>query len=424
MPAENIGKHLEKPDEKKIKLIGIITLVLGFAQSLLIYILSSYFMLTSGVENVSFFYLVSFSVTLIVLLNVHKIVRLLGKNNVFLLAILSKIAVLTLLLFYPPAWLAISLLMLFIVLGNLEWATLDIILESFSTDRMSGRIRGKHLTIMNLGILLGPFVSTRILEVFSYEGIFLLLMILNMVIFILALIGLRKVSERFPYELSVKQVLSKVWKRKNVKRIYAISFAMEFFYALMVIYTPLYLLEKGMGWNEIGLIFTVMLLPFVILQYPMGVLADKKVGEKEFLIGSLALTGVFTFVLYFVTTNDFWTWAILLFLTRIGIALIEVLRDSYFYKRIDGRDVDLISFYRSANAVAYIVAMAISAVFLIFFPVKGIFLIVAVVLLLALIPAFQLEDNLCEAELAGKKKGGKKGIMPSLKKRSASAMMG
>jgi len=400
MPAEKTRKHLENPNQKKVNLISLITLVLGFAQALLVYILSSYFMLTTGVENVSFFYLVAFSVTLIVLLNVHKIVRTLGKSNVFLMTILLKIGVLACLLSYPPTWLALSLLMLFIVLGNLEWASLDIILESYSSDKRSGRIRGKHLAIMNLGILIGPFVSTRILGQFNFEGIFLMLMFLNMIIFILALIGLRNVSERFPYELSVQQLISKVTKRKNVMRIYAVSFSMEFFYALMVIYTPLYLLEKGMGWNEIGLIFTVMLLPFVILQYPMGVLADKKFGEKEFIIASLAFTAVFTAVLFFIETNYFWTWAIFLFLTRIGIALIEVLRDSYFYKRIDGRDVDIISFYKSANAVAYIAAMSISAIFLIFFPVKGIFLIVSVVLIAAIVPSLRLEDNPCEAELS------------------------
>ena len=90
---------------------------------------------------------------------------------------------------------------------------------------------------------------------------------------------------------------------------------------------------------------------------------------------------------------------ILLFITRIGAALLEVMRDSYFYKRIDCDDVDLIDFFRSSVAVAFIVSTAIASLLLIFFPVRSVFLLVALAVFSAILPAAMLQDNKCEREL-------------------------
>jgi hypothetical protein len=89
-------------------------------------------------------------------------------------------------------------------------------------------------------------------------------------------------------------------------------------------------------------------------------------------------------------------------MTRIGAAIIEILRDSYFYKKIDGRDMDVISFFRTACSIGYISAAALSALLLVVFPMKYVFLLVAAATLAGLYPAFKLIDNKCEAELDAK----------------------
>lgn len=391
--------HDEKFDDRKTKLVHCISFLMGFAQAILLYIMSSYFKQASGTENVGLFYFIAYTVSLIIFLNLHKVVKRIGKSNAFLFSLLFKIITITFLLNTAPSILSVVISMAFIILGNLEWLSLDIILESFSSDIMSGRIRGKHLTILNAGLLLGPFISTRLLDHFGFSGIFMTLFLLNSVIFIVAMIGLRNVNHRFDGGLTMRDLVTKVFKRKNIMRAYYVSFALEFFYALMIIYSPLYMRDLGMSWNKIGSIFTFMLVPFVILQYPMGMLADKRFGEKEFMIVSIFIMGFSTIAVFFTTSTSIFVWAIVLFLTRIGAALIEVLRDSYFFKRIDGRDVDIIDFYRTAQSTAFILATAISTIMLIFFPVRSVFLAVAVVIFLALIPAFRLEDNKCEREL-------------------------
>jgi MFS family permease len=179
---------------------------------------------------------------------------------------------------------------------------------------------------------------------------------------------------------------------------------LEFFYALMIVYTPLYLLDLGMTWSQIGVTFTIMLIPFILINYPVGVIADKKLGEKEMIIFALFLMAFSTLSVYFVASTSVAVWGFVLFMTRVGAAMVETLRDSYFYKRIDGDDMDIISFFRTSKSAAYISATAVSAMLLVVFPVKVMFLFLTFVILLALYPAFTLVDNKSEEEMNLEKK--------------------
>jgi MFS-type transporter involved in bile tolerance (Atg22 family) len=143
-----------------------------------------------------------------------------------------------------------------------------------------------------------------------------------------------------------------------------------------------------------------MLIPFVLIQYPLGVLADRKTGEKEFLIGAIALAGLSTAFIPWIDAPDILLWCGILFMTRLGIAAIEVLRDSYFYKRIDGGDLDIIAFFRTSGPFSNIVAAIFIGLWLLFLPLSSVFLLPAFILLLALIPAFLLEDNVSEREVS------------------------
>jgi MFS family permease len=142
-----------------------------------------------------------------------------------------------------------------------------------------------------------------------------------------------------------------------------------------------------------------MLLPFLLLQYPVGRLADKYLGEKELIIFALTLTSLTVAYLYFLDSRSVYVWAGVLFMTRVGISMLEVLRDSYFYKRIDGDDVAKIDLFRTSMAIAYIVFALISVVVLQFYPVKTVFLILFVALFTGLWPAWRLLDNKSEREM-------------------------
>lgn len=385
--------HNEKLNARKLKLISFISLLMGFSQATFIYVMSYYFKEASGTENLGVFYLVSYSILLVLILNYHKFVKKLGKSRVFFFSFLMEIISISLLATINLSWVGVAVLMLYIISNNLNWLGLDVILESFSTDKMSGRIRGLYLTIMNAGFIFGPFVSVSLFDNFNFRGIFIFLLIMESIIFMIALVKLRDVNHCFKRTESVRELIKKVMKRKDVLRSYYLSFVLYFFYALIVIYTPLYLLDIGVTLKSIGIIFTIMLIPFVLLQYPVGLIADKKMGEKELLILSLIIMGAATTSIYFIEGTSIVIWAVVLFATRIGAAMLELLSDSYFYKKVDSEDVDIIDFFRTSRAVAFIVASILTAIMLLFFPIKSIFLLIAAVVFSGLYPAFRLKDN-------------------------------
>lgn len=392
-------KHEEILNKNKVKIISCISFFMGFSQAMLVYILAYYFKIVSGTEEVGLFYLLSYVCILILLLNLHKAVRLLGKSNVFYFSIIASIVCMSLLVFSKPSFLGVVLLMLYIIFINLSWVSLDVILESYSTDNMSGRIRGIYLTIINTGYLVGPFLSTRILENFNFQGIFSFLLILNSLVLVLSLLKIRNVNHKFDSTLGAIDLIKKIFSKKDILKVYYISFTLDFFYALMLIYTSIYLLDRGISWGQIGIIFTIMLIPFVFLQYPIGVLADKKMGEKELLIFSILIMAIASGSIFFISSNKVWVWGLVLFATRVGAAMIEILRDSYFYKKIDSHNVDVINFFRTSMPVGYIIATCISFPLLLFFPIKIVFILVSLVLFSSLIPALKLIDNKSEKEM-------------------------
>ncbi len=401
-----VSEHRERFDRTKTHYLGWIAFLFGFSDSFLVYILSSYFAEAIGGDNVSAFYFFAFGIIFAALFFLHTGIRMAGGSLLFLLFLLVVVIVQIPLIFLPVSFGGSALIMVYLIVTALAWVVLDVLLERFSKDEYSGRIRGFHLSAINLGFLFAPFLAAFVLGRYGFSGIFFVSLVFYSVLFLVSLFFLFGSNVRFKKRAPLMEAFRNVLHRPDILRIYAVSFALNFFYAAMIVYTSLRLRELGMAWDDIGIVFTVMLLPFVLVQYPLGIVADKRLGEKELLIGSILLSALSTAALAWIGSASVFVWAVALFLTRVGIAGVEVLSDTYFYKRIEGNDGDLIAFFRTARPMGNVAAAILLGVWLLVFPLSNIFLVPAVVLLLALIPVFFLEDNLseCDRELLMQRK--------------------
>lgn len=385
--------HNEHFNKQKIRLISLVSFLFGFLDAFFIYVLSSFFSEISGSTNVGIFYFISYSIVLVSLFFLQPLIRRIGRSQVLYLALGISVGAAMVLAVASGPLVLIGAALLLIITTNITWVSLDILLENFSQDRVSGSIRGLYLTIMNTGLLAAPFLSLKTLDAFGYDGIFLILVIGYVIVFIITLLSFRHDNQVFQKKIRFGFTIRKILSEKNLLRIFYISFAMEFFYALMIVYTPIYLRTLGYDWDAIGIMFTVMLIPFVVLQYPLGVLADRYFGEKEMLMGSIIIVFVATAALPAIGVGNVATWALMLLLTRIGIAGIEILRDAYFYKQIDANDMDIIAFFRTARPLANIIGAIISVPMLLLFPLQSIFIIVAGAFLFAFFQACSLQDS-------------------------------
>ena len=181
------------------------------------------------------------------------------------------------------------ILIIFFIINQLSISLLafniDIFLEKYSANKTTGQIRGFYLTSINLAWMLSPLISSFVLVNNEYWKIFLISAIPLIPMIMIIMAKFSKFTDPVYAEPSLFLAGKQVWHNVNLRRIYIINFLLRFFYSWMVIYTPIYLYNYiHLSWGQISLITMFMLIPFVILDYPLGRLADKKLGEKEMLI--------------------------------------------------------------------------------------------------------------------------------------------
>ena len=162
------------------------------------------------------------------------------------------------------------------------------------------------------------------------------------------------------------------------------SLLLNFFFSWMVIYTPIYLHDHlGFSWTVIGIMFTIMLLPFPLLEMPLGKLADEKYGEKEMLNTGFIIIAITTAILTFITSTNAILWTVMLFATRIGASMVEITTESYFFKKIGSDDSNLLSFFRMTGPIAYIIGPISASILLIFVAPNYLFVILGFIVITA-----------------------------------------
>jgi len=272
--------------------------------------------------------------------------------------------------------------------------TIDIFLENYSSDANTGNIRGMFLTSANAAWLVGPMLLSLAFLNSDYWRIYAVAVVLFIPTILLMRGSLADFKDPIYKKQSMRQTIAVIRSDSNIKNIVKASFLLQFFYSVMVIYTPFYLLQHiGFSWSEIGLIFTIMLLPFVIFQLPAGLLADKKFGEKEILSLGFVIMAVSTGLLTFIESQSFLAWASILFISRIGAALVEVMTETYFFKKINASQTGLLGNFRSVRPLSTIVAPVIATAFLFMFDIKYIFALLGILMFFGLRYSLAIKDS-------------------------------
>ncbi|MFA6194103.1 MAG: MFS transporter, partial [Parcubacteria group bacterium] len=332
-------------------------------------------------------------VALLLVINWHHFIRIFGKSTVYLTTLAVKGGIILLLSILSVNHFSAWVLAMYMILTVLMWMDLDILLETCSVDKKTGAIRGIYMTIVSAGYLASPFFVGILVSRYGFQAAFTVSFIVIFIAFLISALKLRNIDHYRPKKIKISKLISKVWKRKNILRAYYISFLMEFFYALMVIYTPLYLLDLGFSWADIGKIFTVMLVPFVITTYPGGILVDKYIEERDLIKIAIVITALSTITIFFVSSKSLFVWALVLFFTRIGASLIDIAKESYFYKRIDCQDVDIIDFFRTVRPIAYAVGPLITTPIVLFLGIKFVFPMIGIVVLTGIFAAKNMASS-------------------------------
>jgi MFS family permease len=241
--------------------------------------------------------------------------------------------------------------------------TMDVFLETYSEVNNTGGIRGMYMAINNIAWILAPLLSAALLAGLYYRNVYVASFALLFILLYLVYKNLRKFKDAHYGHLSFHQTIGRILKNHDLSKLFAANIILNVFYAWMTIYLPIYLHETmGFNWDSIGIILTVMLLPFPLFQYPAGKLADRGWGEKKIMSLGFALIGLSTCALAFINVKSVLIWAIALFITRIGASITEVMIEAYFFKKVSPENADLLTSFRVTRYGSYIIAPGITAI--------------------------------------------------------------
>lgn len=379
---------------KLLNTLFLSNIFVSFHYALVIYLNSSFLSNYFEDSQISTLYIIGSILNVVILLNASKILEKVSNYKFSLYTIgIEFTAILCLAFTNSPFLIALSFITHLSAISTLLF-NLDVFVESVSDDEsLTGSIRGTYLTITNIMIVLAPLSISFLLANGNYSSVYILSALLLIPLYLIVR-KFKHVNEAKMHHIEIQKTVGEYINDRNLYNVFVSHTLLQLFYGFMVIYTPLYL-EKyiGFAWSEIGIIFTIMLLPFVIFELPVGELADDKYGEKEFMTIGFAIMGLFTLVISFITVKSFWLWAIILFITRIGASLVEVSTESYFFKKVNKKRTDVVSLFRISRPLALVIAPVIATVAFGFIPFKYIFIIVGSIMIVGTHYSLALRDT-------------------------------
>ena len=357
------------------------------------YINSSFLESYLNESYIGIVYIVASIIAIIGLLEMPRILNRLGNRFTTLLFSCIGFLALLALAFSSNGYIVIPAIVIYFISTDMIIASLDIFIEDFSKNSNVGKFRGLYLMVINFSWVLAQMVSGSIIEKSSFSGIYLFSAGFVFLVSIVFILFLRDFKDPKYIKVPILKTIKVFIRKINLTKIYLINLILKFFFAWMVIYTPIYLHEYlGFNWENIGFIFTIMLIPYVIVDYPLGKLSDK-IGEKKLLIIGFLITIIFTLLIPLITLPIVWLWALILFGTRVGASIIEVMTESYFFKEVSERNPDEISFFRNTYPLSFVIAPLIALPVLLFIPFfKYIFFVLGAITLLGLLITLRLKD--------------------------------
>ncbi|MEI6480227.1 MAG: MFS transporter [bacterium] len=374
--------------------IYLATFFLAFHYYLTTYINSSFLKQYANTYTIGLIYATSSIVSIILFLYSSKFLERFGSYYTMLWVAGLDVVFLTSLIASHNSFWVILFFIAHSSINPLILLNLDNFLESSSENAGTGRIRGIFLTLMNMTAVMSPIIVGSILTEGSFSSIYILSILTLLPLIYIVARRFKNLKDNNYHHIHLENSVRTFIENKDIRNIYISNLLLQIFYSWVVIYVPIYLHETlGFDWQQLGLMISIALLPFVTLEIPIGTLADKKFGEKEILILGFIVTAIGLCIMTFVHGNNFILWTIILLIARMGASLIEITTESYFFKQINSANQNLISTFRTAGPMGYILGPLLGSILLIFIDQRYTFLILGGIMLSGIAVALRIKDT-------------------------------
>ena len=249
-----------------------------------------------------------------------------------------------------------------------------------------GLAEGRYYLYANIGWLIGPIVGGYLGQLVSRNAVFVfsaLLYLLSFIIFQNQHLKKHPLLKHQREEQTMAELLSNIqyfFKIKELRKVYAISLGLNYWWAVSCIYIPLYVINNGFGDSVVGWVIAGGILPLVLFEKLIGRLADKN-GLRIYLAVGFLIIAIVT--IFFNLIPIVPIVLILMAVVNIGAALIEPLQETYLFKIIKKKDEErFYGVYNTADPLANILGPLVASVFVLLFGLPGVWYGSAAILLI------------------------------------------
>jgi MFS transporter, DHA1 family, multidrug resistance protein len=302
-------------------------------------------------------------------------------TTIYYFSLISRAFIYVMFAFNSNLWILIILSVILTIICELDDESFGLLIRKESKKQNIAKNEGLIYTIGNVGWLLGPIFAGLISTIFDISLTFLLatvFIVFSIVMFKLCSIHEKNSCIKHVDKDSLKNSLDFL-KEKELLKGFIVGCGNYFWWAMIYVFVPLYMLSNGLNTFSIGIFLFLIIVPLVIMEYKVGKMTDESSYKKMFTIG-FAIAGSCAIISFFMS-NIYFTLMFLIF-ASFGLSVIEPNRESYFFK-IKEKPKDEAKYYGpyQISYVGNFLGKASFATILLFFPYKFIFLFAGIVML-------------------------------------------
>lgn len=398
MPRATHSRIMRRAAQKRLIPIYATILLLVFHTFVVAYINSSFLEQFISAKSIGTIYTLGSALSVLIFLFISRVLQNVGNFKLTVLLLFTNFFAVLGMAFATSLEVAVPLFIVHLITIPLIIFNLDVFMEErIGVDESStGSSRGLLLTLASLVGAIAPLVSGLLIDPTSgdFATAYLVSAATLVPVLIILIFFFKDFSDPEYGEIDVFSAIHTFWNNINIRSVFIAQFLLQMFFMMTVVYTPLYLTGTiGLSWAEFGIIMFFAQMAYVIFEYPIGIIADRYIGEKEMMGFGFLIIAISTAWISFVTLPSVLVWSAIMFTTRIGAALVEVTTESYFFKQTKSSDAQIISFFRITRPLAYVLGAVVASLSLLYVPFNMLFIVFALLMIPAMFCTLYIEDT-------------------------------
>lgn len=262
--------------------------------------------------------------------------------------IISLIAYSVVLLLFAGNESSSGMILFFVIytfLFTLLQLNISLYIDHFSNKKNLATNFGKNGVLGNIGWIVGPILGGLLAAQLSFIEVFLLSSLfafLALIIFVFSEPPEHLTHKNLHHHIHIRQNVVGFFKNSFLRKMYINSLGFNIMYGSMFL-APLFFRELGADITLIGFFTGFIALPWIILELPIGKIADKKHNEKRmFTFGYMLLLVA---LIGFGLSKNYYLAFAFLFFTSVATSFIEQTIFPLFYRYVPEKAIPISSVF-------------------------------------------------------------------------------